>query len=233
MINQERVELSVTEEVLEGWQEIADLLARILGVPAALVMRLLESEIEVLVASRGEDNPYRPGDREHFDGSGLYCETVIKSGKKLLVPDALADENWRENPDVKLNMISYLGFPIFLPDGRPFGTLCVLDRRANEYSDLHEALMLKFKTIIESNLELLHLNQALGDRNKRLSDYLAELQTLRGMVSICSHCKAVRDRDGGWHPIEEYLIRHPEADFSHGICPACWEKLYPRFKDEA
>ncbi len=230
---QETIKLTVPEDVLEGWREIADLLARILGVPAALVMRLREDEIEVLVASRGEGNPYRPGDREHFAGSGLYCETVINSGKKLLVPDALADENWKENPDVKLNMISYLGFPIFLPDGRPFGTLCVLDRRPNEYSTLYEDLMLKFKAMIESNLELLYLNQILGDRNKGLSDYLAELQTLRGMISVCSNCKAIRDREGNWHPIEHYLIRHPEADFSHGVCPTCWEKIYPDFPDES
>ncbi len=89
------------------------------GAISRFLERLREDEIEVLVASRGEGNPYRPGDREHFAGPGLYCETVIKSGKKLLVPDALADENWKKNPDVKLNMISCLGFPIFLPDGFP------------------------------------------------------------------------------------------------------------------
>mgnify|MGYP001953189988 CR=1 FL=1 len=67
-----------------------------------------------------------------FD-SGLYCETVIKSGKQLLVPDALADKDWENNPDVELNMISYLGFPILFPDGNPFGTICVLDNKKNAY----------------------------------------------------------------------------------------------------
>ena len=39
------------------------------------------------------------------------AKTVIKTKDKLLVPDALADVDWKNNPDVKLNMVSYLGFP--------------------------------------------------------------------------------------------------------------------------
>ncbi len=58
-------------------------------------------------------------------------------------------------------------------------------------------------------------------------DYLDELQTLRGLVSICSQCKSIRDEQGEWHPIENLLIRHPEADFSHGLCPDCVADLYP------
>ncbi len=106
-------------------------------------------------------------------GSGLYCERVIETRDKLQVPDALADENWKHNPDIKLNMISYLGFPILLPDNTPFGTICVLDNKANEFSEMIEQLMLKFRSQIESHLELIYMNIVLGDKNKRLKDYLS------------------------------------------------------------
>ncbi len=225
MINNE-VKIEVPTDILEIWQEIVDILAEIIGIPAGLIMRLSDPDIEVFVSSRSEGNPYHPGDKENFWGSGLYCEAVINTQDKLLVPNALADINWKENPDIKLNMISYLGFPILLPDGKPFGTICVLDNKENAYSDNFEKLILKFRNLVQSDLEIIYMNQVLGDKNKRLTDYLMELQTLRGMVPICSNCKSIRDAQDDWHPIEHYLIRHPEADFSHSICPKCMKKLY-------
>lgn len=140
-------------------------------------------------------------------------------------------KDWKDNPDVKLGMISYLGFPLLFPDGNPFGTICVLDSKPNAYSSNTEKLMFKFKGLVESHLDLLYLNHSLGERNKRLSDYLEELQALRGIVPICSNCKSIRDEKGSWKPIEHYLIKNPEADFSHSICPKCIKKLYPEFEE--
>jgi hypothetical protein len=223
--------LEVPKDILENWQEILNILAGTIGIPAALIMRFNDPDIEVFVSSKSEGNPYHPGDKEKLYGSGLYCETVIKRQDKLLVPDAVADVNWKNNPDVKLNMVSYLGFPILLPDGKPFGTICILDNKRNEYSENTEKLMLKFRSMIESHLELIYMNQILGDKNKRVTDYLMELQALRGMVSICSNCKRIKDAQGNWHHIDHYLIRHPEAEFSHGICPECMKKVYPEFNE--
>jgi GAF domain-containing protein len=222
------VQIEVPQSTLETWQSIVDILAEIVGIPAALIMRLNDPDIEVFVASRSKGNPYHVKDKEHCWGSGLYCEKVIKSGDKLQVVNALADVNWKNNPDVKLNMIAYLGFPIILPNGKVFGTICILDKKENPYSKTVEELMLKFRLIIQTDLEIIYLNQVLGDKNKRLTDYLLELQALRGIVPICANCKSIRDDQNNWHPIEHYLIRHPNADFSHGICPTCMKKLYPK-----
>jgi hypothetical protein len=79
---------------------------------------------------------------------------------------------------------------------------------------------------------MIYMNQILGDKNKRLTDYLMELQTLRNLVPICSNCKSIRDNQKNWHPIEHYLIRHPEAEFTHSICPKCMRELYPDFTEE-
>jgi hypothetical protein len=169
-----KVTIEVSEDIIENWQEISDILAEMIGVPAVLIMRFNDPDIEVFISSHSENNPYHSGDKEKLYGSGLYCETVIKTKNKLLVPDALVDVNWKNNPDVRLNMISYLGFPIRLPDGKPFGTICILDNKRNEYSKNIEQLMLKFRSMIESHLELIYMNQVLGDKNKHLTDYLQE-----------------------------------------------------------
>jgi hypothetical protein len=69
-----------------------------------------------------------------------------------------------------------------------------------------------------------------------LQKALAEVKKLSGMLPICSSCKKIRDDEGYWQQIEEYIRDHSEADFTHGICEGCVEKLYPelypKFKEK-
>ena len=58
---------------------------------------------------------------------------------------------------------------------------------------------------------------------------LAEVKQLRGLLPICASCKNVRDVSGYWNEIEVYVRDHSEAEFTHGLCPKCLEKLYPEF----
>lgn len=53
---------------------------------------------------------------------------------------------------------------------------------------------------------------------------LKEVKKLSGLLPICSNCKKVRDDEGYWEQIEEYISKHSEADFSHGYCPDCANK---------
>ena len=165
----------IPDLLIEKWQELANLLAEIVGVPAALIMKVENEFMEVFTSSKSADNPYNVGDKEKW--YGLYCETVIKTKKKLLVPNALLDENWDKNPDIKLGMISYLGFPINLPNNKPFGTICVLDNKENHFSSQHEKLLLQFKKVIELDLSLLHSNESLRQCNleyEKLNEELFE-----------------------------------------------------------
>lgn len=217
------LDLQITPEdtIIKQWQDIANLLAEIIGIPAALIMRMNGSEIEVLVSSESKNNPYKPGDTEHFEDSGLYCETVIKTQKKLIVPNALADPEWENNPDVKLNMISYLGYPISYPDNTPFGTLCILDSKSNEYSQTIQNLMARFQDVLQGHLELLFMNKSLGDENKKLNDYLNEIKAFRKIVPICSHCKNIQDDQKSWHSVDHYLKSKISVNFNQKICPDC------------
>lgn len=153
----------IPEEVLKKWQEIADLLAELLSIPSALIMKTENEFMEVYISSHSENNPYHVGDKEKW--YGLYCETVIKTQKKLLVPNAATDKNWDKNPDIKLGMISYLGVPINFPDNSPFGTLCVLDNKENYFSTKHEKLIQQFKRVLELDLVLIQSNKDLVKLN--------------------------------------------------------------------
>lgn len=61
---------------------------------------------------------------------------------------------------------------------------------------------------------------------ERLFSYSHQLKLLGRLIPICMYCKKVRDDEDYWQVLEEYLNREWEAEFSHGICPECYEKLH-------
>ncbi|MBA4394240.1 MAG: sensor with HAMP domain protein, partial [Desulfobacca sp.] len=78
--------------------------------------------------------------------------------------------------------------------------------------------------------------EALAEERRRLQKALEEVRTLSGILPICSKCKKIRDDQGYWNQVEQYISKHSEAEFSHGICPECLKELYPglmRNKQEA
>ena len=54
-----------------------------------------------------------------------------------------------------------------------------------------------------------------------------DVKRLSGLLPICAGCKKIRADRNEWQPIEVYIRNHSEAQFSHGMCPECTERLYP------
>lgn len=79
-----------------------------------------------------------------------------------------------------------------------------------------------FLTILRKNAEE-RREKAIAEREKALAD----VKILRGFLPICASCKKIRDDQGYWSQIEDYIVTHSEADLSHGICPTCARSLYP------
>lgn len=69
--------------------------------------------------------------------------------------------------------------------------------------------------------------QELRRSNEELQRALREVKVLKGLVPICASCKKIRNDQGFWQQLEEYLQQHSEAEFSHGLCTPCIKKLYP------
>lgn len=74
-------------------------------------------------------------------------------------------------------------------------------------------------------VDLLHTqNMELSNKTSALQKALEEIETLKGIIPICSYCHQIRDDEGLWSQLELYLSKHSLADFSHGVCPDCYEK---------
>jgi len=203
----------LSEDVLKEWQNLLDETAELLGVSAGLITRVDRKEIEILLSSKTEGNPYPVPCTSQYPDSGWYCEHTLRSRALNLIPNALNDPQWKDNAAaVQLHMISYLGMPISHPNGGQFGTVCFIDNKQNAHNDMHLILVKQIKRMIELSLNIILAQD--------------EIKTLKGIVPICSACKKIRDDKGYWNVLELYIQKHSDASFSHGICPDCVDKLY-------
>jgi diguanylate cyclase (GGDEF)-like protein/PAS domain S-box-containing protein len=149
------------KSTVQQWQGIVDLLAEALQIPVALIMHLENDRLFVQIKNESINNPYQIDSSEKCSDSGLYCEAVTQTKERLFVLNALEDEKWKTNPDVKLNMVNYLGYPLMWPNGDVYGTICVLDTHTHHYSDIQNRIMLQFKKIIDASLEVLEQSEKL------------------------------------------------------------------------
>ncbi len=57
-----------------------------------------------------------------------------------------------------------------------------------------------------------------------LEKKIKEIKTLRGLIPMCAWCRKIRDDNGYWKKVEEYISEHTDAAFTHGMCEECGEK---------
>jgi DNA-binding response OmpR family regulator len=74
-------------------------------------------------------------------------------------------------------------------------------------------------------VRVLGLQQKLAERVAELQAALSNVKQLRGLLPICSYCKRIRGDDQYWQQVEGYIAEHSNAQFSHGICPSCYETI--------
>ncbi len=72
---------------------------------------------------------------------------------------------------------------------------------------------------------LIDLQRSLAARVEDLEDALLRVKQLQGLLPICSVCKKIRDDSNYWQQVETYIEGRTQAEFSHGICPDCFEKF--------
>lgn len=74
------------------------------------------------------------------------------------------------------------------------------------------------------------LQQGLADRVQELQNALATVRQLEGFIAICSYCKRIRSDAQQWEQMEHYISGHSHAQFSHGVCPECFETMRRDFE---
>lgn len=165
---------TIKNDIITKWQEVLDLAVAMFDVPAALIMRLHEDDLEVYAKSNNKENIFERNNHAAI-GVGHYCETAIGRDELLYVKDANSDPFWTESPDAKYGLTNYLGMPLKWPDGQVFGTMCVLTDQVNDYDQNKLDLFQALKNNIEKDLSLV-------DRNIQLEKNLDELEKTQALL---------------------------------------------------
>jgi DNA-binding response OmpR family regulator len=78
---------------------------------------------------------------------------------------------------------------------------------------------------LQAGVRIVELQQSLAERVRELEEALTRVKQLHGLLPICAYCKKIRDDRNYWQQLEAYISSHSEAQFSHGVCPDCYERV--------
>jgi sigma-B regulation protein RsbU (phosphoserine phosphatase) len=74
-------------------------------------------------------------------------------------------------------------------------------------------------------IRIVDLQRSLAARVVELESALSRVKQLQGLLPICSYCKKVRDDQNYWTQVDSYISKHAEVEFSHSICPSCYDQF--------
>ena len=170
------------------------------------------------------DGTYRYVNKAFAKGVGLSVDDIIgrkiwdvfdpeEADKRFAVVKRVFTEGKTE--EIEVRVPTPAGDTFYLTTAKP-----ILDE-----SGAVETVICTSKNITKRKLA----EVALEEERDNLLKALKEIKTLSGMLPICASCKKIRDDKGYWNQLELYISEHSSAEFSHGICPECSEKLYSEF----
>jgi len=82
----------------------------------------------------------------------------------------------------------------------------------------------ELRSRIAVGVRVLGLEEMLARKVRQLETALEDVKQLRGLLPICSYCNKIRNDEDYWEQVDSYIGRNSNVEFSHSICPACYEK---------
>ncbi len=198
----------------QAYDDITAIAAFICNVPIALIS-LVDADRQWFKSKVGLDVSETSRDVS-------FCAHAILDNQVMIIDDAHQDKRFVDNPLVTCapGIRFYAGVPLITPSEQSIGTLCVIDYQPRSLSD-HQKQM----------LEALGRQVVIQLEQKRISAQLAEaldkIELMEGIVPICSYCKGIRNDEGYWSTVENFIKHFSDVEFSHGVCDRCMQEHFP------
>ena len=198
----------------DTFDDLVALAAYICETPIAVVS-LIDEHRQWFKASIG--TPLRETPREQ-----AFCGYTILSEEVLVVEDATLDSRFADNPLVTADqgIRFYAGAPLIDHDGMGLGSVCAIDNRPRTITPPQSDAL---RRLARQAAALMEQRRISAD----LAGALEQVKTLQGLLPMCCYCRGVRNDQGYWASVEDYLVAQTELDISHGVCPTCMQKHYP------
>ena len=166
---------------LKKWQTTVDLMARLYEAPTAYISQYTSRGFQTVIANSNSANPYKAGTTFAPD-TNLFCRKVVQDCAQVYENHATSNHQWCGNPMVEQDRFnSYLGVPIYWPNGSPFGTISVLDYAVTHYNKNYLELIWQFRDLVEADLMLNSQFMQLLELSTR--DDLSRLLNRRGFFA--------------------------------------------------
>lgn len=184
MLNPDQWLLDDQEHIapLAKWQKTVNLMAQLFNAPAGYIVQHCSRGYQVSIASEQPENPYSAGTLI-APSTNIFCRRVVETRQELYVSNAGTLPEWASNPEVADDGFeSYLGVPIFWPDGTAFGTICVMDYKVTGYDNTYVELIRQFRDIVQTDLLLVQQYEQI--RHLAMQDELTGLMNRRGFMTL-------------------------------------------------
>lgn len=151
-----------------------------------------------------------------------FCAHAILEQGVMVIPDTRLDQRFFDNPLVTCapDIRFYAGVPLLTPSGYPLGTLCVIDQQPKALSVSQCNTLESLARQVVSQMELRRVST-------QLAHALEQIKVMADLIPICSYCKGIRDDQGYWSSIEEFMAKHTEVEFTHSVCDRCMQENFP------
>jgi PAS domain S-box-containing protein len=184
---------------------------------ASIYAQLLEHGLDAAFLTRPEDGAILYANPAACRLFGYTLDEFRVLGRSVVVD--LADPRIREALAQRLETGRFQGvLPLRRKDGSQFAaalsSAVYTDRSGEQRTSM----------FVWDLTEQAQREEALRVINAELSRALAEAWPLHGMLPICASCKRIRHAEEHWQPVEEYIAAHAPVQFTHSICPTCYEQ---------
>ncbi|MGH9398335.1 MAG: response regulator [Terriglobia bacterium] len=203
------------------------------------------TDMRVLIAA---DDPVSRGVLETLCRSWGYDVTAVSDGRAastILESDQaplLAILDWtmphwdgpqalkqlRQFPQPQSGKADRLVYVILLTAGEKKGALTEsFQAEADDYV-IKPFDQRELRARVQVGFRVVRLQIALTERVLELEKALGRVKNLQGLLPMCSYCKRIRNDRNYWQQVESYIVEHSDAEFTHGVCPHCYETIVKR-----